>query len=77
MPEYPMLRHYLELVTELPWNKVTSCCGSISNLFTVKRGEDRHPASTAGPRRRPLCARLGEEASARVPGGEEVQPDDT
>lgn len=21
MPEYPMLRHYLELVTELPWNK--------------------------------------------------------
>ena len=22
MPEYPMLRHYLELVTELPWNKV-------------------------------------------------------
>ena len=23
MPEYPMLRHYLELVAELPWNKVT------------------------------------------------------
>ena len=22
MPEYPMLRHYLELVAELPWNKV-------------------------------------------------------
>ena len=21
MPEYPMLRHYLELVAELPWNK--------------------------------------------------------
>ena len=77
MPEYPMLRHYLELVTELPWNKVTSCCGLISHLFPVKRGEDRHPTSTAGSRRRPLCARLGEEAGARVLGGEEVQPDDT
>ena len=77
MPEYPMLRHYLELVTELPWNKVTSCCGLISQLFPVKRGEDRHPTSTAGPRRRPLRARLGEEAGARVLGGEEVQPDVT
>lgn len=23
MPEYPMLRHYLELISELPWNKST------------------------------------------------------
>ena len=23
MPEYPMLRHYLELVADLPWNKST------------------------------------------------------
>ena len=30
MPEYPMLRHYLELVTELPWNKVF--VGLILNL---------------------------------------------
>jgi ATP-dependent Lon protease len=21
MPEYPMLRHYLELIADLPWNK--------------------------------------------------------
>ena len=23
MPEFPMLRHYLELMSELPWNKST------------------------------------------------------
>ena len=23
MPEYPMLRHYLELIADLPWNKAT------------------------------------------------------
>ncbi len=24
MPEYPMLRHYLELISELPWNKAST-----------------------------------------------------
>ena len=75
MPEYPMLRHYLELVTELPWNKVF--VGLILNLslsITVKWGENRHPAGTRRPGCRPLCPRLCEEAGVGVPRSEEAEP---
>ena len=78
MPEYPMLRHYLELVTELPWNKVF--LSFILNLFpilhciAVKRGENRHPAGSRRPGRRPLCPRLCEEAGVGVPRCEEAEP---
>jgi len=35
MPEYPMLRHYLELVAELPWNKT-----SVETIDIKKARED-------------------------------------
>ena len=36
MPEYPMLRHYLELVAELPWNKVAISHCLLINSFLCK-----------------------------------------
>jgi ATP-dependent Lon protease len=34
MPEYPMLRHYLELITDLPWNK------SSKEVIDIRRARD-------------------------------------
>ena len=72
-----MLRHYLELVTELPWNKVFVRLILNLSIFSipVKRGEtSRHPAGTGRPGHRPLCPRLCEEAGVGVPRCEEAQP---
>ena len=35
-PEYPMLRHYLELIADLPWNKSTKDNIDISKAREVK-----------------------------------------
>ena len=37
MPEYPMLRHYLELIADLPWNKTTKDNIDISKAREVSK----------------------------------------
>ena len=37
MPEYPMLRHYLELIADLPWNKATKDNIDISKAREVSK----------------------------------------
>ena len=44
MPEYPMLRHYLELIADLPWNKATKDNIDISKAREVRR--QHFPAMT-------------------------------
>lgn len=36
MPEYPMLRHYLELIADLPWDKVSNEIIDIKKAKSVR-----------------------------------------
>ena len=36
MPEYPMLRHYLELIADLPWDKVSNVIIDIKKAKSVR-----------------------------------------
>ncbi len=39
MPEYPMLRHYLELLAELPWNKASKESIHLNTARMVKHSD--------------------------------------